>query len=196
MKKGSVFIDNLHLDLRQLPKDTIIRACEALLPYMIKWATIGSKPATFPPIFIPLHFAPFISPRDFKELYWPTFRKLVYSLVELGYGVIIYCEADWTPHLAYLKELPKGKVIAQFETMDMKKAKRLVGDTVCLMGNLPYDLLVYGTKEKIEEYTKKLIDEAGAGGGFIMSANKIFGENVDPRLMRYWCEATVKYGTY
>ncbi|MDH7578226.1 MAG: uroporphyrinogen decarboxylase family protein [Bacillota bacterium] len=186
----------LALDFRQLPKETITRACEALLPYMIKWATIGSQPALFPPIFIPLHFAPFISPNDFKEFYWPTFKKLVQALVDLGYGVIIYCEADWTPHLAYLQELPKGKVIAEFETINMKEAKKLIGNTVCLMGNLPYKLLIYGTKEQLEDTTKKLIDEAGEGGGSIMSADKIFGENVDPRLMRYWCEATVKYGTY
>jgi uroporphyrinogen-III decarboxylase len=80
--------------------------------------------------------------------------------------------------------------------MDMKKAKKLIGDTVCLMGNLPYELLVYGTKEKIEDYTKRLIDEAAPGGGFIMSADKIFGENINPKCMSYWCEAVIKYGKY
>jgi hypothetical protein len=186
----------LSLDLIKLPKETIQQACEALLPLMIKWATTGTQPALFPPIFIPLHFAPFLSPRYFKEFYWPTFKKLIDSLTGLGYDVIIYCESDWTPHLEYLQELPKGKVVVEFETVDMKKAKKLLGDTACLMGNLPYELLVYGTKEKIEDYTKKLIDEAAPGGGFIMSADKIFGENVNPKCMRYWCDAVMKYGKY
>lgn len=187
----------MSLDLRRLDGEIIKKACEALLPYMIKWGAAGAiNPNIFPPIFIPLHFAPFLSPNDFKEYYWPTFSKLVNSLVEKGLGVIIYCEADWTPHMEYLKELPRGKVIAQFETMDMKKAKKILGNTICIMGNLPAELLVYGTKEKIEEATKRLIDDAADGGGYIMSTDKIFGEEIDPKLMKYWGEATLKYGVY
>lgn len=186
----------LALDLRKLPKETITKALEALLPLLIKWGTVGPQPGLFPPIFIPLHFAPYISPSAFKEFYWPTFKSLVCALVELGFSAFIYCENNWTPHVAYLKELPKGRVIAQFENMDMKEAKRLLGDSICIMGNLPYELLVYGNKAQIEEHTKRLIDEAAAGGGFIMSADKIFSENVDPKLLKYWCEATLKYGVY
>jgi hypothetical protein len=39
--------------------------------------------------------------------------------------------------MEYLTQLPRGKVIAQFETMDRKKTKKVLGNTMMYYGNLP-----------------------------------------------------------
>ncbi|OAT80756.1 uroporphyrinogen decarboxylase family protein [Desulfotomaculum copahuensis] len=161
------------LDIKRRPDD-VKAACEALLPLMIRMAKIsfGGPPAGFPPIFIPLHIATFLRPVDFKEFYWPTFRRLVETLAETGYTCIIFFEGDWEPFLEFLTELPRGKVIGLMESTDMKKAKAVLGNTMCLAGNLPTTLLNYGTEEEVIAYARELIDTVAPGGGFIFTTDK------------------------
>ncbi|MBW2370146.1 MAG: uroporphyrinogen-III decarboxylase, partial [Deltaproteobacteria bacterium] len=72
-------------------------------------------------------------------------------------------------NLPYLKELPKGKCIAQFDNAtDIFKAKEVLRDHVCIMGDVPAALLTIGTPLEVSNYCKKLIDGVGEGGGFIL----------------------------
>ena len=53
-------------------------------------------------------------------------------------------------------------------TTDIFKAKELLKDHICIMGDVPPALLTLGTTDEVEEYCKKLIDVVGAGSGFIL----------------------------
>ena len=65
-------------------------------------------------------------------------------------------------------DLPRGKAVYWFEKTDLVRAKSILGDTVCLRGNVPTSMLVAGTPEEIDEYCKMLITKVGKGGGFIL----------------------------
>jgi uroporphyrinogen decarboxylase len=53
---------------------------------------------------------------------------------------------------------------------DLGEIKRVYGDTLSLKGNLhTTDVMLMGTPERVEEACKKAIDDAAAGGGFILS---------------------------
>jgi len=50
----------------------------------------------------------------------------------------------------------------------MVQAKKVLGDRVCIRGNVPGSLLATGTPDDVEQYCIKLIGEAGRDGGFIL----------------------------
>jgi hypothetical protein len=69
-----------------------------------------------------------------------------------------------------IKDIPEGKIIYWFENVDMAIAKRILGDRICIMGNVPMWLLATGTTDKVEEYCRALLESVGSDGGFIMSS--------------------------
>ena len=64
-----------------------------------------------------------------------------------------------------------GKVIYHFESVDMAQAKKILGNTACISGNLPIYLLEYGTKQQVIDACKSLIDTCAPGGGYIFDTN-------------------------
>jgi uroporphyrinogen decarboxylase len=55
--------------------------------------------------------------------------------------------------------------------VDMAEAKRLVGDRVCLMGNLdPSEVLHRGSPERVEREAQSVISAAAPAGGLILGS--------------------------
>ena len=50
------------------------------------------------------------------------------------------------------------------------EAKKVIGDHMCLMGDVPATMFTLGTPAEVEAYCKKLIDEVGGDGGFILGS--------------------------
>ena len=82
-----------------------------------------------------------------------------------------------------------------FDTTDLVKAKAVLGDTMCIVGNVPPSLLQIGSPDKVRDYARKLIDTVGKGGGFIMSSRSVLDE-ANPELVKVWAEFTKEYGVY
>ena len=56
---------------------------------------------------------------------------------------------------------------------------------VCIMGGLTTDLLANGTPEACVAYTKRLCDELGKDGGFILSEGKMLSYRNDAKRENY-----------
>lgn len=105
----------------------------------------------------------------FERFELPYLNRMVEAFVAEGITPIMHFDQDWVLNLPHLKELPKGKCIAQFDsTTDIFKAKEILRDHICIMGDVPASLLVLGKPQEVEDYCKKLIDVVGEGGGFIL----------------------------
>jgi uroporphyrinogen decarboxylase len=78
----------------------------------------------------------------------------------------------------------------------LKEAKALVGDRLCLIGNIDVsEVLVGGTREEVFEAVRQAIQDAGRGGGFILSpAHNHSGVSVE--RLRWMLEAARQYGGY
>ena len=87
-----------------------------------------------------------MSDAQFKEFYWPYLRKGLIALVEKGVTPVIYWEADFESRLEHIVDVPKGKIIYHLSSTNAQKAKAVLGDTVCLMGNVPNIMLHSGTR--------------------------------------------------
>jgi uroporphyrinogen-III decarboxylase len=77
----------------------------------------------------------------------------------------------------------------------MVKAKEILGDTVCIRGNVPLSILVTGTPERVRASCKKLIDTVGKSGGYIMDASTGL-DDAKPENVKAMFEFTREYGVY
>jgi hypothetical protein len=137
----------------------------------------------------------FLSREQWETFYWPTFRKLVLTLVERGATPCIFFEGNCTSRLEYLLDFPRGKVLARLDNTDIFRAKEVLKDHICIEGNVPSSLLQMGTVQQVKDHCKKLIDVVGKGGGYILSSRSSTDE-ANPENLRTMIEFTKEYGRY
>ena len=136
-----------------------------------------------------------MSLKQFETFYWPGLKKLLLTFIDEGLTPCPFLEGDYTSRLEYFSDLPRGKMLLFLDATDIFKAKDILGQTACFAGNVPLSLLQTGTPEQIKEYTKKLIDVVGKGGGLIMSSRGAL-DDANPKLVKTWAVFTREYGVY
>ncbi|MFB0563535.1 MAG: uroporphyrinogen decarboxylase family protein [Candidatus Lokiarchaeia archaeon] len=138
-----------------------------------------------------------MSDEQFEKFYWPSLKQIFLELIKAELTPLPFFEGDYDPRLKYLEELPKGKIIGHFDRTDVFKAKEIIGDVMCIKGNVPASLLCTGTPRQVEEYCKKLIDIVGEGGGFIMDgAVNGIPDEAKPENVKAMTDFTKAYGVY
>jgi len=185
------------LDMYRNP-DKLLEAIEKVLPIMIEGGVSAAKRSGIPRVFIPLHKGAhgFMSLEQFKTFYWPTLHKLILVLIDEGLTPCPFFEADYTDRLEIIEDIPRGKAIYGFERTDIFKAKEVLGDRVCIRGNVPAPLLCTGTPQEVRDYCKKLIDVVGRGGGFIMDGGIGIPDEAKPENVKAMADFTREYGVY
>jgi hypothetical protein len=148
-------------------------------------------------IFVHRSSNDFISPRMFRELSFPSLRKLADRLVAAGITPVLHLDGNWEGNLEALRELPAGSCVAQFDgSTDIFLAKRVIGDRVCIMGDVPATMLSIGSESQVDEYCHRLIEEVGSGGGFIMAAGCEIPPDARPENVRAMLDSVRRYGYY
>jgi len=186
------------LDMYRHPEE-LLKAMELFTPILVEAAAQLARLTGIPRVFVPLHrgAAGFMSNEQFEEFYWPSLKEVLLQLVNAGLTPMPFFEGDYTPRLEYLRELPKGKVVAHLDRTDIFKAKEVIGDVLCIKGNVPPWLLCTGTPQQVEEYCRKLIEVVGEGGGYIMDgAVAGIPDEAKPENVKAMTEAVLKYGMY
>lgn len=148
-------------------------------------------------VFFPLHKAMdgFMSDAQYERFYWKPLRKIMMALIDMGVTPYIYTEGPYNTRLKFLADVPKGKVFYHFENVDMAEAKRVLGGTAAICGNLSISRMEFGKKEDIIEETKRLLDVCAPGGGYLFDFNGSL-ENCKPENMDAMFETLDKYGKY
>jgi len=184
------------MDMYRQP-DKLLKALEAMTPIMIGMGLGAAQQTGNPVIFMPLHKGAdgFMSHEQFEKFYWPTLKTVIVGLIEGGCIPFLAAEGGYNTRLEVIRDIPKGKTVWMFDQMDMARAKEIVGDTLCLFGNVPASILNLSTPEDVKAYCKNLIDVAGRGGGFILS-NGSFFDYAKPENLRAMVDFTKEYGVY
>jgi len=136
----------------------------------------------------------FISFKQFDKFVWPYFKKLANIIIEEGEGAKCFFHQDacWDDRLEYFLELPRATCIFDPDGMtDMFKLKEVLGDRMCITGDVPAAMLSLGTPDEVHKYCRKLCDEFGPAGGFVMSQGCSLPGNAKPENIRAIVEATV-----
>lgn len=148
-------------------------------------------------VLIPLHGGvdEFMSPDNFDRFYWKGLKELLETIIDCGSIPYVFCEGKYDSRLHRLAEIPKGKVVYMFESVDMKQVKKILGPTTCICGNISSSLLAYGKPQEVADECKRLLDICAPGGGFIMDVS-VDLTNADPKNVEAMFETTRNYGKY
>ncbi|HZK25733.1 MAG TPA: uroporphyrinogen decarboxylase family protein [Oscillospiraceae bacterium] len=188
-------LPNVVLDIRKCP-DKVKAAAEAILEVLFKFTmqgkAVGAKTAGFP-----LHLNEYLSPKLYREFYWPTLKDYILRLGEEGMKSRLFCEGWHDPHLDTFLELPAGWGTAAFEKTDVRKAKKMLQGHTCISGGLETGVIISGTPAKIDEFVKRLLGDMMPGGGFILGADVgNLPRNTPIENIQAVYEAVEKYGKY
>jgi len=196
------------IDMYRNPEE-LKKACDMLANYQIKtldsgglFSFGGTDEDTVSLSFMPLHRGAdgFMSNEQFEEFYWPGLTKTMEGMIKRDIIPMPFFEGRYGDRLEFLAEFAKkhkGKLVYWFHDTDMIKVKEMMGDYVCIRGNVPASLLIVGPPKAVEEYVKKSIEGCMEGGGYLVDGgvsgipNEARHENVQAMT-----DAVHKYGVY
>jgi hypothetical protein len=177
--------------------EKLLEAIDVVTDFTIRQTIGAAKASKAITAFYPLHKGAdgFMSPKQFEKFYWPSLKKVVDALAKEGIRSELFAEGTYTSRLETVNEFPKGVAGWLFDKTDMELAKRILGKTCCISGNVPTSLMVTGGPKEVKEYCRKLIEVCAPGGGFILAG----GAHVDqgnPANLHAMMEAAKEYGKY
>ena len=111
-----------------------------------------------------------ISSEMWERFVWPYFRRLVNEVIDEGLIPLLHLDSNWERELGRFRDFPKGKVIVALDgDTDIFRAKDIIGDHLCLMGDVPASLFAFGSSEEVYNYSRRLIREIGPEGFILQS---------------------------
>ena len=156
-------------DMRRHP-DKLLEAMDKAGVLILRQTVAAGKASSNKFVFIPIHWGPdnFMSHQQFMTFWWPPLRKLLLGLIDNDLIPVVLWEADCTSRLEFIGDIPRGKAVYWFERTDLVRAKEVLGDVVCLRGNVSPSLMATGTPEQVEAACRHLIETVGRDGGLIL----------------------------
>lgn len=151
-------------------KDKLLALLDKMRIVLTRMTIDNARAAGHPVVMIPIHWAPdaFMSEKQFKEFYWPPFRQMMLEMIDAGLIPMPLWEADCTKRLEIIADIPKNKAIYWFERTDLVKAHEVLGDTVCLRGNLSPSLLTTGKPHDVDAAVRHLVENVFNKGGRLL----------------------------
>ena len=178
--------------------EKVLAACEAMAPHLLHTAMSSAGPDKQVPIGLWMHrgCVPFLSPEQFEKFFWPSLKEIIIELHRNGYQTLFYAEGEWNPNLKYIAELPDLSIVYHVDRGDIFEVNREVGHKFCISGGIPNDLLAFGSADDVRSFCKKVIEEVGADGGYIMDACAIMQDEPTVENMRAMTQACRDFGQY
>ena len=150
--------------LMELTSDALIAFLKAIILAGADVAIMGDSLASID----------MISPAMYREWALPYEKKVFKALRSFDAGkpfaTLLHICGNMTPVLSDMAD--SGADLVEIDhKVSLRTAKQLIGDRVCLIGNLdPSAVLLYGSPDQVAEAAQKCIDDAGQGGGFILGS--------------------------
>jgi uroporphyrinogen-III decarboxylase len=185
------------MDMFRQP-DKLLEALEVITRRTIESAVGMVNMARSPVVFVPMHKGDdsFMSIKQFEKFYWPTFRKLLLGCINEGCVPMMVIDGSYNDtRLEMISDLPRSSVVWTMEKTDMFKAKKILGNSACIAGNVTAAQLYTLKPKDIKEYCRKLIEVCGKGGGYILSLGSGV-DKCDPANLHAIFEAAEEYGYY
>lgn len=171
-----VGMKGMSLDLRRR-KETVKQICDMLeqntdqVIRQIEADDPNEEKSAFT-IMISILSQVFLNPKQWDEFYWPRLKKLLDAVCRSGKTAYIFVEGKIDRFYSYFKDFPAGHIAMHLEQDDIMEARRQLPD-LCLVGGMPSSVLASAQPDECIQYAKKLIEELGTGGGYIISQDKM-----------------------
>ena len=135
-----------------------------------------------------------LNPRQFDELYWCYLEPLLKAYEDKGKCPRIFMEGKIGQYADHFADFKKGSLCFHLENDDPWEIREALPN-VCILGGLTTAMLSNSTPDECVAYTKKLIDELGSEGGFILSEDKMLSYRNDCKAenLKAVCEFVSNY---
>jgi uroporphyrinogen-III decarboxylase len=138
--------------------------------------------------------APFVSPKVFRELFMPHFRKVAEGI---GKPWIFHSDGNLMPILDDLLSLGmQGLHPIEPGAMDLGLLKRRYGGSLCLVGHINVDTLGRGVPADVDALVRQAVQTAAPGGGYIAGSSNSVPYYARPENVRAMQQAIHRYGKY
>jgi uroporphyrinogen decarboxylase len=142
---------------------------------------------------------PLMSPKHFREFFYPGLCRVMGGYKELGLYVIKHTDGNLWPILDMIIDsgIDCLDPIDPQAGMDLAEVKAKYGDRVALKGNVDCaQLMTFGTPAEVVEATTEALRIGMPGGGYILSSSNSIHSAVKPEnyvaMLETWC----KFGRY
>ena len=135
-----------------------------------------------------------MSDEHFRTIYWPTLRKVLLGIIDAGLMPLLFAEGKYDSRLEVIQDLPKGTTVWRFDQTDLALAKRPSAKSPAYRGTCRSRCCT-PVSGRGRRYTRKMIDAAGEGGGYIVD----LGASLDdgrPENLQAMVEIAREYGVY
>lgn len=184
-------------DIRRRPSK-VIEFAEIITEFHLE--TIASmSPIPYSTIGSTLHLPPYIKPKDFEKVYWPSFSKITNFAAEKGHKLRYIFEKEWKHLFDFVEEFPKNAVCGFFERdEDFRYLEKRFGDKLILAGGIDTNLLVHGSKEENIASIKSVIDDCCATGGVFLAADMpiLYPNDANPENLKAVIDTIADYGKF
>ncbi|MGI6007139.1 MAG: uroporphyrinogen decarboxylase family protein [Ruminococcus sp.] len=128
------------------------------------------------------------------EFVWPYLYKLIDTTIEHGVIPVLHFDSCWDSELETLKKLPPRTCLLMLDgSTDMRKAREILDERMCLMGDVPSTMLAFESDSAVYDYVTKLINDVGPKTGLIISSGCDNPLNAKPENVKAMIQATVDY---
>ena len=158
-------------DLIEIP-DRVQAAMDAIAPHLAAKGIARARKKGYPLVWVGgWQSAPsLLSPAMWDRFVWPYMRRLVEEVVAGGLIALLHLDANWTRELKRFRELPGGRCILALDgATDIYEAKAVLGDHLCIMGDVPPSMLYLESAGTVRAYCRKLIRDIGPAGFILQS---------------------------
>lgn len=142
---------------------------------------------------------PMISPKMFEDLFFEPLKRVVGAYKDMGLYVIKHTDGNIMPIIDMILDAGFDCLdpIDPIAGMSLEHIKKTYGDKIAIKGNVDCanTLALHSVEDTIEE-TKKCIEIAGPGGGYILSSSNSIHASVKPENFVAMLDTLKKYGSY
>jgi len=142
---------------------------------------------------------PLMSPKHFRELFYPGFRRVMQGFKDLGLLVIKHSDGNLLPIMDLIIDsgIDCLDPIDPLAGMDLGEVKEKYGHRVALKGNVDCaELMTFGTPEEVVEATKMALKQGMPGGGYILSSSNSIHSSVKPENYAAMLNTLKEHGRY
>jgi len=142
---------------------------------------------------------PLVSPKHFREIVYPRFKKLVSLFKDTGVYYIKHTDGYLWPIIEMLVDsgIDMLDPIDPVAGMDIGEVKRKYGDRIGIKGNVNCaGVLQYGTPEEVIRATKDCMRVASPGGGHVLSSSNSIHSGVPPQNFLAMVQTAHQFGHY
>jgi uroporphyrinogen decarboxylase len=142
---------------------------------------------------------PLMSPKHFREFFYPGLCRVMGGYKELGLYVIKHTDGNLWPIIDMIIDsgIDCLDPIDPQAGMDLGEVKAKYGHRVALKGNVDCaQLLTFGTTDEVIEATKEALMKGMPGGGFILSSSNSIHSAVKPENYTAMLHTLHEFGRY